>query len=335
MTLTFQVLGAAGRDNAAYVRLDSGQQVTRLLFDCGEATAATLGLGELHLVDALLFSHLHIDHVAGFDNFFRTVYGRTSKPNQIYGPPRTSAILQHRMQGFLWNLESGAAGAWDVFDIAPTQITGSRLRLGEAFAHAHPLPLRLREGAAILITPDWALEAYQLDHMTPSLAYLLRESPRVNIASERLAARGLQPGAWLQQLKSADSDDMVIVIDGAAHTLGALRAALLTVTPGASFAYCTDFRLDDAAYALLVPALTGCDTLLCECQYRAADAELAERYHHMSAPQVAELARRAGVGQLILFHVSDRYRPPELAQLLAEARAIFPNTHFPAHWGIA
>jgi ribonuclease Z len=38
---------------------------------------------------------------------------------------------------------------------------------------------------------------------------------------------------------------------------------------------------------------------------------------------VAELAKRAGVGQLILTHVSRRYSDEDI---LAEACAIFPNT---------
>jgi ribonuclease Z len=35
MSIRFDILGAAGRDNALIVTLDSGQIVDRLLFDCG------------------------------------------------------------------------------------------------------------------------------------------------------------------------------------------------------------------------------------------------------------------------------------------------------------
>jgi ribonuclease Z len=47
---------------------------------------------------------------------------------------------------------------------------------------------------------------------------------------------------------------------------------------------------------------------------------------------VANLARRAGVDRLVLFHLSARYRPPEWREMLAAARAIFPNASFPAGW---
>src|SRR5690349_18809029 len=37
MSLPFQVLGGPTRDNALFVRVETGQAIHRLLFDCGEA----------------------------------------------------------------------------------------------------------------------------------------------------------------------------------------------------------------------------------------------------------------------------------------------------------
>jgi len=169
-----------------------------------------------------------------------------------------------------------------------------------------------------------------MDHMTPSLAYVLRELPRTNVDSARLAALGLAPGAWLQQLKAGSGG--VITIAGVEYDGDTLRAALLSSTPGDSLAYCTDFLLDNTAAARLTPLVAGIDMLFCESQYRAEDAELAQRNFHMTAPQVARLARDAGVNSLTLIHVSERYRAPELQTMLDEAQAIFPATRFPAHW---
>ena len=60
--------------------------------------------GEIQTIDHLFFSHLHMDHIGGFDTFFRCTFNRTAKENHIGGPPQTSTILHHRFQGFLWNL---------------------------------------------------------------------------------------------------------------------------------------------------------------------------------------------------------------------------------------
>ena len=85
----------------------------------------------------------------------------------------------------------------------------------------------------------------------------------------------------------------------------------------------------------LADALRGVTTVICESQYRHADVDLAIRNYHMTATQAASLAARAGVGRLVLFHLSDRYRPEEWRAMLAEARAVFPATAFPDHWASA
>jgi ribonuclease Z len=113
-----------------------------------------------------------------------------------------------------------------------------------------------------------------------------------------------------------------------------LQNALVTVTPGDAGAYLTDFLLDDNATDRLAGALKGVGTVVCESQYRHADLDLACRNFHMTAMQAASLAARAGVGRLVLFHLSDRYRPDEWRAMLAEARAVFPATAFPDHWSI-
>jgi ribonuclease Z len=125
-----------------------------------------------------------------------------------------------------------------------------------------------------------------------------------------------------------------VTINGQTHAVAALQAELLVTTPGESVAYLTDFRMDTAAREYLADRLRGVGTVVCECQYRSADRELAVRNMHMAADEVAEMAARAGVGRLVLFHLSDRYQLDGWRELLAEARAVFPNTSFPDGWAI-
>lgn len=332
MALHFTVLGDPGRDNAVFVRVDSGKKVSRLLFDCGEGCLGRLSIAEVQAIDHVLFSHFHMDHISGFDSFFRITYDRATRPNQIWGPPGASQIMQHRFQGFLWNLHQHLASQWDAHDIYPDRIQVTRYLANQAFSEAHPLP-DYPFSDVIIDTPEYSIQAYQMDHLTPSMAYLVREKPRLNVDTSRLASLGLRPGGWLNTLKTPQADEAPsIEIDGTAYPLADLRRELLTETPGQSLAYLTDFIMNHQAQERLARVLHGCTVMICESQYRHADQELAERNYHMTATQVAETARLARVQQLVLFHLSDRYTKEEWAGLLEEARAIFPNTTFPEGW---
>jgi ribonuclease Z len=92
------------------VWVDTGQRVQRLLFDCGEECQRELPVAEIQAIDALFFSHLHVDHVAGFDTFLRHNYNRDGGPVQIFGPPGTATTLQHRFRGFSRRARGQAGG---------------------------------------------------------------------------------------------------------------------------------------------------------------------------------------------------------------------------------
>ena len=64
------------------------------------------------------------------------------------------------------------------------------------------------------------------------------------------------------------------------------------------------------------------DALVIKSTYLDKEADMARQFSHLTARMAAELAVKAGVKQLILTHISRRYREREV---LAEAQAIFPN----------
>lgn len=331
MSIAFEILGLPGRDNALFVRIDSGQSVERLLFDCGDGCLSSVPYSEIQAIDHLLFSHLHMDHVGGFDYFFRCVFNRESKPNQIWGPPDTGQILKHRFQGFLWNLHAEMIGTWRVTDIQPDELLTSRYELSEAFAVTHAEGSSTRR-AVLIDRPNFVVEAYTMNHRTPTIAYVVREKDRSNIDTKRLAAMGLRPGAWMKSLKEDASSTESVMIDGVAHSVAALRESLVVQSKGDSIAYLTDFLLDEETIAELAVHLKGCKTIVCEGQYRHADLELAQKNFHMTTVLSAELAKQAEVERLVLFHLSDRYQSHEWIEMLEEARQRFPNTAYPPNW---
>jgi ribonuclease Z len=335
MSLSLQVLGAPGRDNALFVKVDTGQHVSRLLFDCGDGCPHAVPFGDLLAVDHLFFSHLHMDHVAGFDLFFRANHNRDAKPNHVWGPPGTAEILQHRFRGFQWNLVADSDPvSWFVHDVHPGRVASTRFELREAFAVAHPAGVRAWNGT-LTAGEGFAVEGHLMDHGTPSVAYVVREPSRVNVDTAKMAAKGFAPGPWVKRLRGpAAGPGDTVTVGGQAHPLADLQRDLIVTTAGESAAYLTDFRTDAGAVGCLAGKLRGVGVVVCECQYRVADRDLAERNKHMAADEVAALAARAGVGKLVLFHLSDRYQPPEWRELLGEVRAVFPNTAFPDGWRV-
>jgi ribonuclease Z len=331
MAIRFKVLGSAGRDNALHVEVDSGQAIHRLLFDCGEGCLAGLAQAEVQAIDHLFFSHYHMDHVAGFDGYFRTNFDREGRSNRIWGPPGSGRILQHRFQSYLWNLHEGLNATWRVSDIEPEEVRTWRYELPEAFEVGHDEAAVVRDGALVLDEDDFTVEALTMDHRTPCMAYRVTEKTRWNIDPAGIAALGLRPGAWLKELK----DPALLPDEAVLHgwRAGELREKLLVPTPGDSVAYLTDFLMDDEALERLSGWLAGCGALVCESQYRAADLDLALRNYHMTAVQGAALAARIGADDLVLIHVSARYTRDEWAGLLEEARSVFPAARFPEGWG--
>ena len=95
--------------------------------------------------------------------------------------------------------------------------------------------------------------------------------------------------------------------------------------PGVSVVYCTDTVFCEAAVELA----RGADLLIHESTFAHAEAEMAFQKQHSTSTMAAQTAAEAGVGRLVLTHLSPRYahgNPVTPEDLLAEARAIFPET---------
>jgi ribonuclease Z len=338
MAIEWKVLGRAGADNALHVVVDSGQARESLLFDCGERCLDELRPSAAQAVSHLCFSHFHMDHVAGFDGFFRLNYNRPEVPVGVWGPPGTIEVMGHRFAGFVWNLHRDQPGEWIVREIAPKTIGTARFLTREAFSPAHRQPDRPPEGPIVHRARDWRLEARLLPHGTiPSVAYRVVESPRRNIDAAALRRYDYLPGAWLQAVAAESTADAELVeVAGRALRVGELRQELLVTSPGDSIAWLTDFRVEPGTedWAALVAWLAGTGTIVCECQYRAADSVLAAANAHMTADLVGRLAAEAGAGRLVLQHLSRRYAVADWLAMRDEAATAFPRAELPPEWNL-
>lgn len=93
------------------------------------------------------------------------------------------------------------------------------------------------------------------------------------------------------------------------------------VCHGQSLAYITDTTASDS----YLEFIRGVDVLIHECNFPDDMAQWCEKTGHSHTSQVAELARKAGVGRLLLTHI-DPQTPGDDPIGLATARSIFANT---------
>ena len=86
------------------------------------------------------------------------------------------------------------------------------------------------------------------------------------------------------------------------------------------YAYCCDTAYTET----ILPYVQGANVLCLECTFANELAALAGERCHLTAGEAGRLAALAGAGQLLLTHISARYREPEI--LLQQAAVEFADT---------
>lgn len=262
-----------------------------LLFDCGEGTQtqiARAGLSPSRLT-AVFITHLHGDHFNGLPGLLSTMgLDQRTRELTLRGPRGIREYME----------------------------TLERLRISfVTYPVASKEFISLPEMTLVHEGKDYKVSACELDHRIFALGYRVDELPRPGRFNvERARTLGIPEGPLWGRLQAGGD---VQLEDGRvirpAEVLGRER-------PGKSVAYCLDTRPCAASIELA----RGVDLLIHEATYTEEFSQEARDYGHSTAAQAARTARDAGAQQLLLTHFSTRF--PDATPLLAEARAIFPNT---------
>ena len=296
-----------------------------ILFDCGDLSP--LSARDLLRISHLFISHMHMDHMIGFDALLRVSIGR-DKTIHVFGPPGIAERIHHKLQGYEWDLSHRYAEhlSFKVAEIGergPVRAADFSFKNRFDWQGASPPGGReLDAGGGLRV------RTALLEHHGPCLGFALSEPAHANVWKSRLQERGLPTGAWLQMLKSAvlasAPDDTVIELPDGSAPLASLRD-LVTISEGQTVAYVTDVADTAANRAAIADLARSADLLFLESRFAAADSEQARERAHLTTTACGEIAGAAGVRRLEPFHFSPRYEGEE-ERMLAEVSAAFAGT---------
>ncbi len=259
------------------------------LFDCGEGTQHQIMRSQVKTgkIDKIFITHLHGDHIFGLPGLLTSrSMNGISETLTIYGPEGIKAFIETTLS---------LSGSWLTFPLDVVEIEA-----GELFNDEH-----------------FRVTAYPLTHPLECYGYRIEEHDKPGaLDAARLLADGIKPGALFQRLKSGQT----VTMENGRVVKG--KDYLGPPTKGLTLAIFGDTSPTPAASALAANA----DIMVHEATLEVALEEKANGRGHSSTVQAATAAKEAGAKRLIVTHLSSRYLREDGERLLAECRAIFPNT---------
>jgi ribonuclease Z len=252
--------------------------------DCGEGTQRQMiRYGTGFDVAAICFTHFHADHYLGAIGFLRTLSMQDrAEPLDIYGPKPARKLLDTMLFAGVEKLTFEVR----IHEVSP----GDEVR---------------RDGCRLV--------TFATEHKLSSCGWALVEDDRPGrFHTDRAVALGVPPGPLFGELQHGRA---VVLPDGRrvepGQVVDAPRRGRKVVLTG-----------DTRPCAATVAAARGADLLVHDSTFGDAEAARAVETLHATAREAARVAKEAGVGRLILTHLSTRY-DRDTATLLQQAREEF------------
>ena len=260
----------------------------RFLLDCGEGTQQQIlrsGIG-FKRINCVLLTHSHLDHILGLGGLVSTLSRWEGLEYlELYGSRQTLDRVERLLLGVVLN------------------------------AARSPIDIRFIDIAAGVIWENdkFQVSAFPTVHRGPGcFGYCFQERDYRPFLVNNADALGIPANSDRRKLVLGET---IVLADGRRI---APDDVLGPSEPGSKLVFGGDGISGDS----LRQAAERADLLVSEATFLESEATEAKHYGHTTAHKAAQLAKDAGCKNLILTHISRRYRERDI---LAEADAIFPG----------
>lgn len=263
------------------------------LFDCGEATQHQI----LHTtlkprkLEKIFITHLHGDHIFGLPGLLSSrSFQGGEELLTIYGPAGLKTWIEQTLQ------------------LSQTHLN-------------YPIEfVEVTEGV-VFEDDGFVVTAKPLQHVVPCFGYRIEQKPlRGTLQIEKAIALGVPKGPLLGQLKNGSD---ITLEDGRI-----VKSSDVTDPPKDGFI--VTILGDTCSCENAVLLSENADIVVHESTFDHATEALAANYGHSTNLDAANIAIKAGAKNLLLNHLSARFFPQDIKNMLEEVHEVFEKAYIVA-----